>query len=105
MIAVEHFQGMRFVTINKMTSMVCNIYGERVLRMLAEWDSNDRDDQTNTIDKFLERQADLRVVVALPFLVGHREDVYSTLWGFQNTQYNTLIENSERTLERLAEAA
>ncbi|PRF64474.1 hypothetical protein C6Q09_24600 [Burkholderia multivorans] len=97
-IAVEHFQGMRFVTINKMTSMVCNIYGERVLRMLAEWDSNDRDDQTNTIDKFLERQADLRVVVALPFLVGHREDVYSTLWGFQNTQYNTLIENSERTL-------
>lgn len=104
-ISVEHFQGMRFVTIDKMTSMVCNIYSERALRLLAAWDSNDHNDQTNTIDKFLERQAELRVVVALPFLVGHREDVYSTLWGFQNTQYNNLIENSECTLERLAEAA
>ncbi|KVS27360.1 methyltransferase type 11 [Burkholderia cepacia] len=104
-IGVEDFQGMRFVTIDKMTSTVCNIYNERALRMLAEWDSNDRNDQTNTIDRYLERQADLRVVVALPFLVGHREDVYSTLWGFQNTQYNDLIENSERELGRLAEAA
>ncbi|HGO6126764.1 methyltransferase domain-containing protein [Burkholderia cepacia] len=104
-IGVEDFQGMRFVTIDKMTSTVCNIYSERALRMLAEWDSNDRNDQTNTIDRYLERQADLRVVVALPFLVGHREDVYSTLWGFQNTQYNDLIENSERELGRLAEAA
>ncbi len=105
LIGVEQFQGIRFLTIDKMTSMVCNIYSERALRLLAQWDPDDRDDQTNTIDKFLERQAELRVVVALPFLVGHREDVYSTLWGFQNSQYSNLIENSARMLERLAEAA
>lgn len=104
LIGVEQFQGIRFLTIDKMTSMVCNIYSERVLRLLTQWDPDDRDDQTNTIDKFLERQAELRVVVALPFLVGHREDVYSTLWGFQNSQYSNLIENSARMLERLAEA-
>lgn len=102
-IAVEEFQGVRFVTIDKMTSMVCNIYSKRALRLLAEWDPNNRDDQTNTIDKFLERQNDLRVVVALPFLVGHREEVYSTLWGFQNTQYRSMIDASERALETLVE--
>jgi hypothetical protein len=47
--------------------------------------------QTNTIDKYLERQGGLRVVVALPFLVGHGEEVHSTLWGIQNTRYQRLI--------------
>ncbi len=103
-LSIERFRGMRFVTIDKMTSMVFNIYSERALRMMAEWNSNDRNDQTNTIDKFIERQAELRVVVALPFLVGHRDEVHSTLWGFQNNQYNSLIESSERKLEQLAEA-
>lgn len=60
------------------------------------------DDQTNTIDKYLERQASLRVVVALPFLVGHREEVHSTLWGFQNTQYRDLIAESEQVLQVMA---
>lgn len=98
---VETFQGMRFVTIDKMTSTVCNVYSEKALRILASWDPDHRDDQTNTIDKYLERQASLRVVVALPFLVGHREEVYSTLWGFQNTQYCELIAASEQALQAM----
>jgi len=98
---VETFQGMRFVTVDKMTSLVCNIYSEKALRILASWDPDHRDDQTNTIDKYLERQASLRVVVALPFLVGHREEVHSTLWGFQNTQYSDLIAASEKALHAM----
>ena len=104
-IGVEDYKGIRFVTIDKMTSTVCNIYNERALRLLAAWDSNDRNDQTNTIDRFIERQADLRVVIALPFFVGHREEAHSTLWGFQNTQYRELINASERALEKLVAAA
>jgi hypothetical protein len=71
---------------------------------LAAWNPEHRDDQTNTIDKYLERQTSLRVVVALPFLVGHREDAFSTLWGFQNTQYSDMIAASERGLVDLAAA-
>ncbi|OFJ50222.1 hypothetical protein BA896_012355 [Janthinobacterium lividum] len=97
----EFFNGMRFLTIDKMTSMVCNIYDESALRLLASWDPAHRNDQTNTIDKYIERQMDLRVVVALPFLVGHREEVYSTLWGFQNTQYSEMIQISAEALESL----
>jgi hypothetical protein len=75
-----------------------------VQHLLASWNPDDRDDQTNTIDKYLERQGGLRVVVALPFLVGHREEVHSTLWGIQNTRYQRLIAESERTLHVMAKA-
>lgn len=100
-LSVEVFKGVTFVTINKMTSMVFNVYGEKALQLLASWDPMNRDVVTNTIDRFLEAQADLRIVVALPFFVGHREEVHSTLWGFQNTQYNDMIANSEQSLTSL----
>ena len=100
-LGVQVYKGIRFVTIDRMTSMVCNVYSERAMRILASWDSQHVDDQTNTIDKYLERQGNLRVVVALPFFVGHREEVHSTLWGFQNTQYSSLIKESEQKLEAL----
>jgi hypothetical protein len=104
-LSAEYFQGMRFITINRMTSTVCNIYNERALQILSEWDLNDHDEQTNTIDRFIERRIDLRVAIALPFFVGHREDVYSTLWGVRNTQYNDAIKNSEQLLEQLAKSS
>lgn len=100
----EKFCGMTFVMLNKMTSMVCNIYSERGMRLLAAWDYANLDDQTNTIDKHLERQPGFRVVVALPFLVGHREEAHSTLWGFQNTTYSALIEKSEQELFAMLES-
>ncbi len=99
-VSVDVFKGITFVTINKMTSMVFNIYNEIVLHLLASWDPEDLDAEFNTIDRFLERQSDLRVVVTLPFFVGHREEVHSTLWGFQNDHYNDMINESERLLEK-----
>ena len=97
-VSVDVFKGITFVTINKMTSMVFNIYSEKVLHLLASWDPENLDDKFNTIDRFLERQSDLRVVVTLPFFVGHREEAHSTLWGFQNNQYNDMINESEISL-------
>ena len=96
---VEDFKNIRFVTINKMTSMVCNIYNQKALEILASWNFENKDVEHNTIDRYLESQSDLRVVVALPFLVGHREDVNSTVWGFQNTQYRNMIAKSQQKLQ------
>jgi len=100
-ISVDVFKGITFVTINKMTSTVFNIYSEKVLHLLASWDPENLDADFNTIDRFLEKQSDLRVVVTLPFFVGHREEVYSTLWGFQNDQYNNMISESEERLKNM----
>lgn len=97
-LSVEIYQGVTFVTINRMTSTVFNIYSTRALHILASWDPENSDAETNTIDRYLESQNDLRVVVTLPFLVGHREEVNSTIWASSNTLYSELIKSSEKAL-------
>lgn len=102
---VEVFEGRTFVTIDKMTSTVFNIYNRKFLRTLQSWDSDDRDATRNTIDRFIEHKDNLRIIVQLPFLTGHREEVDSTLWGFQNSRYNDWISESEKTLQSMAQTA
>lgn len=95
--------GLRYIETDKLISMVFNVYGAGVFDVADTWDSSDRDENTNTIDRYLERQSTLRVLTTAPFLVGHKEELHSTLWGFQNTQYSELIaESSELLLEKLA---
>ena len=71
---------------------------------MAQWDEKNTDAEVNTIDAYLNANTALRVVVVLPFLVGHEEDMHSSLWGFQNTQYTSLIEQAQSDLQTLAEA-
>lgn len=97
---VQTYKGLDFVTIDRMTSMIFNIYSEKAIDLIAGWNQNDENSETNTIDRFLEN-AGLRVVVIHPYLVGHREELHSTLWGFQNTQYSDMIAESERQLGEL----
>lgn len=97
---VTSHRGLDFVTINKMTSTVFNIYSTNAIRLLAQWDQNNMDAERNTIDRYLEHSG-LRIVVMDPYLVGHREELHSTLWGFQNTQYRDMIAESELRLSQL----
>ena len=89
-----------FITIDKMTSNVFNIYSERAIRLISLWDPSNEDAETNTIDRYLENSS-LKIVVTDPYIVGHREELHSTLWGFQNTQYVDMIAESERKLNAL----
>lgn len=97
---VTVYEGLTFATINRMTSMVFNIYGEKALELLASWDPENLDAATNTIDRYLESKSELRVVVTMPFFVGHREEVNSTLWGFNNRQYVEMISQSQKSLRK-----
>lgn len=97
-LSIEEYQGEEFVYINTMMSMVFNIYNASCFDRILAWDDGNRDAEVNTIDKFLENNSKLRYVTVNPFLVGHKEDLHSTLWGFQNTQYKNLIENSTKLL-------
>lgn len=97
---VEHYRGLDFITIDKMTSNVFNIYSERAIRLISLWDPSNEDAETNTIDRYLENSS-LKIVVTDPYIVGHREELHSTLWGFQNTQYVDMIAESERKLNAL----
>ena len=83
-----------------MTSTVFNIYNRKAMQCIADWSPINSHVETNTIDRYLEN-AGLRVVVAHPYIAGHREEVHSTLWGFQNTQYVDMIQESQERLGKL----
>lgn len=94
------YKGMMMVWIDRMTSMVCNVYATAALHRLAAWYPVQKDDVANTIDRYLGEPGQLRVIVALPFVVGHRENVRSTLWGASNRLYSASIRSAERELVR-----
>ena len=95
---VDEVADVKLAKISKMVSMVLNVYGPRAFDVLSDWNPTNTDLTTNTIDRFIEANGALRFVAAYPFLVGHRDDLKSTLWEFQNSEYNPLIERSSLQL-------
>ena len=98
-LSVNRMDGIVFAMIDRMVSTVFNIYSESAMQLLSRWNIADGDVEANTIDRFLERQTSLRVAVAVPFLVGHRTDLCSTVWGFHNEMYSDMIRESETRLK------
>ena len=101
-LSVEEFEGMTFVVIDKMTSTVFNIYNLESLEILASWNPENLDPVTNTIDRFIEQWKGLRIIVAIPYLVGQNNDLESVLWGFNNEKYSKMIMESEKRLREMA---
>lgn len=95
---VEEFEGQTFVHVDRTVSMVFNIYNRSIMEFLSAWDPSDTDVDKNTIDRFLEGRPGTRVILTVPFLVRHRSDTTSTIWGFHNSQYEEVIEKSEIAL-------
>ena len=100
--SVERREEATYIEIDRMMSMVFNVYHEEMFDLISQWDERNRDETSNTIDRYLESRK-LSVHVRLPFLVGHREEMNSTIWDWSNLRYKQLIENSEKTLKRLAD--
>ncbi|ROZ79132.1 methyltransferase type 11 [Ramlibacter sp. WS9] len=101
---VAEHGGLTFAHLDKMTSMVFNIYNRSIYDLLIAWDESDENPRSNTVDRYLESRDNLRVVTAVPFIVGHSEDDTSTLWGFGNRQYVELISRSQLLLQSKVDA-
>ena len=100
---VRHWDGETFVHLNHAISMVFNYYRSSVFDAVIAWDESNADAYSNTVDRALEARK-LQVITTLPFLVGHKEDLNSEVWGFRNSQYNDLITKSSEKLTALAAA-
>ncbi|MCC2681000.1 MAG: hypothetical protein K0S36_564 [Nitrosospira multiformis] len=98
-LGLYQFRDEQFVAINKLMSMVFNVYSERVYHTIAQWDENNHDVTTNTIDRYLKRHGALHILTVDPFLVGHKESQQSTIWGVENTHYTDLIKASNQLLK------
>lgn len=90
---------LEIVHIDHMVSAVLNVYNAGFYDAILRWDETDHDVHSNAIDRYMESQEHIRVFTVHPFLVGHKEEQHSTLWGFQNSRYNALIAESTRKLE------
>lgn len=97
-LACTDYNGQKYVTIDKMTSTVMNIYSSAFYEKLLGWNDRNHDAKTNTIDRYIESRSDLHVITTPKFLVGHKEELDSTLWGFNNSTYREMIAESERLL-------
>lgn len=94
---VSNVNGHKFAETNRLISMVFNVYNRRVFDRVFLWDECDRNVYGNTIDRYLERTR-LRALACHPFLVGHKSELHSTLWGVGNDTMVEMIQRSERLL-------
>lgn len=94
--------GEEYIYLNRMISMVFNLYDKSIFEAISDWDNMNRDVERNTIDRYLENRK-MRVLTTCPFLVGHKEDLQSTIWGQQNSIYTSLIEISSIKLREIVE--
>jgi hypothetical protein len=101
---VQELGERKLVMLDRLISMVFNVYNASCYELIDAWDERNHDVLANTIDRFLERQGQLRVMTTSPFLVGHKEDLHSTLWGAQNTIYSELMSKSAGLLRDKVEA-
>lgn len=99
---VDRENGQVFAHLDHMISTVFNVYSQNVYPDITAWDEKNDNVHTNTIDRSLEAK-DLRIVATAPFLVGHKEELNSTVWGFNNSQYSDMIDESSKKLELLIE--
>lgn len=90
----------RYLSIDKMVSMVMNVYSSRFYPKLLAWDPTDHDADTNTIDRFIESHDEVLAITTPQFLAGHKEVLNSTLWGFNNSTYAQMIADSEAQLAK-----
>jgi glycosyltransferase involved in cell wall biosynthesis len=95
--------GVTLVFLDKMTGTQFVVYNQNALQLLSEWPYQNSTVESNTIDRYLESQKNLRVLTTFPYLVGHHETSDSTLWNFQNSKYNDMIAASQKHMGELIE--
>jgi len=89
--------GIQYVKVDKMHSMVFNIYNSSVYEKILQWDIYTTEN-TNQIDQFIKNIPLLRIITTHPFIF-RCIDVDSTLWGpnMFNT-YNDMFQDSHNML-------
>ena len=90
---VIEYKGITFVELNKMHSMVFNIYNKSCFDTIINWDANFNDLDNNIMDQYIKNKK-LRIITTYPFEFACI-DVNSTLWKLNMYEmYNKMFENS-----------
>ncbi|ABM05142.1 Methyltransferase type 11 [Psychromonas ingrahamii 37] len=96
---IQEYKEEEFIYIDKMTSTVLNVYSNAFFDKLLGWNDTNHDAETNTIDRYIENNG-CKVITTPEYLVGHKEEMHSTLWGFNNSTYSEMIKQSSEKLNQ-----
>jgi len=95
---VYNYKGMTFIEVDKIHSMVFNIYNKTCYDTILKWDKNNLDNTVNQMDQYLKRQ-NMKIIISYPFEFSCI-DTESSLWnGNLYSEYKKLFEKSNRTIE------
>jgi len=97
-INIYKYKNITFLEIDRMLSMVFNIYNKSSYDIILGWDDNNKNVHTNTIDQFLKNK-NLSIITTFPFEFSCT-DIDSTLWGKNlYKEYNELFKLSNDILK------
>ena len=88
----------KLYAIDELVSTVFNIYHQPVYEKIMHWNPANRD-TSNTIDRYIQKHESIQGLIVSPYLVGHKEVLDSTLWGFNNARYSEMIKKSQSLLD------
>jgi hypothetical protein len=91
-INIYMYKNIRFIEINKMHSMVFNIYNKSIYDLIINWkkNTNDSNDSNDQIDQYIKNN-NVRVITTYPFYFDCI-NVDSTIWGGNlYTHYNNMF--------------
>lgn len=94
----SQFNG-KIIQTDTIIGTVFAVYKEKFMRILANWDHHDDNVDTNTIDRYMQRQGNYKVAFSWPFLVNHCEQLFSTIWKFQNDFYTERLTGTKELIE------
>ena len=95
---VERRDGLCMVQLDRAVMTICNLYRARMIDHMANWDDQDDNAFSNTIDRYMEQATHLRVVTTLPFMVDYGANLPSTLREADNHKFDALRARSEALL-------
>jgi hypothetical protein len=96
---IYEYKNIKFIEIDKIYSMVFNIYNKSAYDTIIKWNFNNNNTNINTIDKYFH-YTNLKFITTYPFYFDCL-DVNTTLWGNNNlyTYYNKMFQKSLDILE------
>jgi len=93
---IYEYKNIQFIEINKMHSMVFNIYNNTAYDTIIDWkkNTNDSNDSNDQIDQYIKKQ-NLKIITTYPFYFDCL-NVNSTIWENNNlyTHYNNMFQKS-----------
>ena len=97
---IDHISGSLPIQIDRVTSMLCNIYENRCLELLAKWPIDSGIGSMLTIDRWLEIH-NLICITSIPNLANQASNLASTIWGTHNSQQTNMIKQSQERLSKM----